>query len=238
MNNTADRIRDWVLSVLAIIAFFLQWILPAFSVYLIGAQVLIVISALGALLLLGIVWHTTFSVGAKPIWKYLLIVVSVCTFAYSFYAGYQLRSEKDTNILSWSLSSQLSYVAWNAYKSPQQYETAISMADLCINLYDTQALGVQARLTSILKTPYPDDVIKDPSIIAEIKKNYVLNDVAACYWIKGQSLENLKNIPEAIIVYDNLAANYSFARVYDPTWNSYYSPSALASERLVVLQTP
>jgi hypothetical protein len=60
----------------------------------------------------------------------------------------------------------------------------------------------------------------------------VVNDVAACYYIKATAMEKLGRIIEAKAAYIN-AQKYPHARVFDPKQNLFWSPEQIAAERLV-----
>ena len=68
-----------------------------------------------------------------------------------------------------------------------------------------------------------------------IHKNGLLNDVAACAFIKGRSMEKLGNRPGAVQAY-KFATQLSYGRCWDPDQGSFWSPAASAAGRLKMIQ--
>lgn len=124
-------------------------------------------------------------------------------------------------------SAGLTETAWDALENGQ-YETAVENAQTCISLFEGEAVIQQAALT---EAPPLGTVSEEQK--QAIFSNWALNDVATCYWIKGQALEKLGRIEEAKESYRK-AQEFPYARTWDPKgW--FWSPAEAASKRLAEL---
>ncbi|HXC43047.1 MAG TPA: hypothetical protein VNY51_05940 [Candidatus Dormibacteraeota bacterium] len=104
-------------------------------------------------------------------------------------------------------SEKLTTQAWDAL-GRNDYATAISKADDCIKFFNK--LG--------------DEHEKD-----------VLNNVAACFLVRGEAAEKLGHMNEAIDAYTE-TMRYEFARIYDPRGRFFWSPAAVAADHLAALR--
>ncbi len=106
---------------------------------------------------------------------------------------------KDTGELS---SSALTIKAWEAL-SKGDFESTSKYVDRCISLYKDEAAREQK---SLKKFPTAGEV-----------NNYeTLNNVATCYFIKGEALFQQAGYEEAKIYYQAVIDNYGFAQYWDP----------------------
>jgi tetratricopeptide (TPR) repeat protein len=121
--------------------------------------------------------------------------------------------------------------AWDALNA-NKYEEAITNADQCIEEFRGQAVRLQDKLQS-QKVEYPTGAVSD-DVKKKIFENGLLNDVAACYFIKGKASEKLTRIEDAKKAYTE-AKKLTLARVWDPQgW--FWSPAEAAGDRLDALQ--
>lgn len=128
---------------------------------------------------------------------------------------------------------RLTNAAWKAYDNGE-YRQAIKKAEECIDEFQPSALREQKELER------NNTVLPPVGKVGEAVKNVILNrgllnDVATCWFIKGQSLERLGTIQEAIQAYSK-AVRYTHARTYDPSWSGFWSPSQTASDRISYLK--
>lgn len=127
------------------------------------------------------------------------------------------------------LNAQLTTDAWNALNA-SEYPNAVSIAQECISAFANQALREQRALDGA--TPPPVGKVGEDEKQA-IFSHGVLNDVATCYFIKGQALERLNRLSEARDAYIQ-AEQFSYARTWDEQgW--FWSPAEAATDRLSAL---
>lgn len=120
-------------------------------------------------------------------------------------------------------SVTLTTAAWNAFND-KNYDQAIASAQKCINLYQKQALDMQA--TAKTTPPTTDD---------QKKEQWALNDVGTCYYIVGQSNEKSGKKKEAVDAYKYLVDNLPGTLCWDPKgW--FWSPAKVAQTSLKGLQ--
>ena len=126
---------------------------------------------------------------------------------------------------------ELTSKAWEAH-GKRNYDEAIKVADKCIAAFEASAVKIQERLVKDkVKTPLGEVTPEEKKII---ESNGLLNDVAACYIIKGLSLVELKRNDEARVAF-KAAAKLTHARIWDPKgW--FWSPSEKADEELEKLK--
>jgi hypothetical protein len=145
-------------------------------------------------------------------------------------------------------NAQLTTDAWDAFNK-KNYTEAIAKSEECTDTFGAQALREQREFTASGKPAPPVGAVSEDKK-NEIFSRGVLNDVATCYFIKGQSLEKLNRITEAKEAYRN-ALKFPDARTFDPsgcTWDPsarrwdppgcgfFWSPAVAASDRLSKLQ--
>jgi hypothetical protein len=129
-------------------------------------------------------------------------------------------------------NAQLTTCAWNFFNNGMYLE-AIAKAEECIDQFEGQALREQQAFTTSAR---PTPPIGKPG--SEDEKNEtlargVLNDVATCYFIKGQALEQLNQISAAKEAYKG-ASRFPDARAWDPA-GFFWPPAQAAMDRLAKL---
>lgn len=116
--------------------------------------------------------------------------------------------------------------AWKALNDNHPKD-AVASADRVILQFKSEALSIQKELESHhAECPPVGRVTEDQKKI--IFKRGVLNDVATCYYIKGQALEKLKDTDGAKEAYES-ACRLTYARTWDPEgW--FWSPAQKSCE--------
>jgi tetratricopeptide (TPR) repeat protein len=126
---------------------------------------------------------------------------------------------------------ELTSKAWDAFGKNNHAE-AIKIADECITAFGASAKALQEQLVKDNATTPVGEVT--PEEKKTLESHGPLNDVAACYVIKGLSLLELKKKDDAREAFQ-AAAKLSHARVWDPQgW--FWSPADKASEELEKLK--
>lgn len=130
------------------------------------------------------------------------------------------------------LHSQLTTSAWNASKK-RDYVEAIAKAQQCIDGFQAQALREQQEYAA------SGGALPPVGAVSEDEKRKIfsrggLNDVATCYFIKGEALENLSRVSEAKDAY-KAAQQFPAARTWDAA-GFFWSPAQGASDRLAALK--
>jgi hypothetical protein len=121
--------------------------------------------------------------------------------------------------------------AWEALAG-NKFEVAITNANLWINGFHAQATQLQEKLQKE-KADLPTGAVSD-DVKTKILENGVLNNVAACYFIKGEATIALGRTEDARKAYAE-AKKLTFARVWDPQgW--FWSPAAAAGDKLNTLK--
>ena len=130
-----------------------------------------------------------------------------------------------------SLNEQLTTCGWDKFNS-RDFEEAIAIAEECIDTFDAQAHREQEEFTASGKPPPPVGAVGEDVKNAILSRG-VLNDVATCYYIKGQATEGLDRINQALLAYRG-AERFPDARTYDPRgW--FWSPAEAATDRIARL---
>jgi len=127
------------------------------------------------------------------------------------------------------LNARLTQAAWEAYNK-KSYEQAIKKAEECIDEFQPAAIRQQRDLREE-NTPVPPEGSVSADKKETIINRGVLNDVATCWFIIGKSYEKIEKQQEAIQAYC-MAAKFTYARTYDPSWDGFWSPSQSAMDRL------
>ena len=125
--------------------------------------------------------------------------------------------------------TQITVAAWDAL-SRNDYIAAASTAQVCIDKFEGVATQEQDTLVANSSPPPPLGPITDEEKRL-IDSRGTLNDVATCYFILGQALEQLNRIEEAKAAYSG-AQKFPYARTWDPTNHGVWSPAEAASDRL------
>lgn len=102
-----------------------------------------------------------------------------------------------------SLSSrELVMRAWEVH-GKRDVEETFKITQQCIDLYEEEAKKQQASLKELPKG-------------ADIANYQILNDVATCYFIQGESLMRQEIYPEAIETFNIIIQEYPYAQAWDP----------------------
>lgn len=117
---------------------------------------------------------------------------------------------------------------WDAINSGN-FDYANNITAECIAVFGRTAKRLQAQLRSS-SVVLPVGVVS-PEDAERINQNYLLNDVAACYFIKAKAVEGLGPIRKARQAYNDVKT-FTLARIFDPSWNGYWSPAEAAVEWL------
>ena len=125
--------------------------------------------------------------------------------------------------------TQLTVAAWDALDR-NDYIAAASTAQVCIDKFEGVATQEHDTLIANSSPPPPLGPITDEEKRL-IDSRGTLNDVATCYFILGQALEQLNRIEEAKAAYSG-AQKFPYARTWDPTNHGVWSPAEAASDRL------
>jgi hypothetical protein len=129
-----------------------------------------------------------------------------------------------------SLNEKVITAAWEALAAGKN-ETAITNANQYIAGFYAQAVKLQEKLQKE-KADLPTGAVSD-DVKTKILENGVLNNVAACYFIKGEAANNMWRTEDARQAYAE-AKKLTFARVWDPQgW--FWSPAAAAGDKLSAL---
>ena len=90
-----------------------------------------------------------------------------------------------------------------ALKGQKDYEEIYRVCDECIDVFSAEADSLAATLTAL---PPKDE-----------KGNYaVMNDVAVCYFIKGEALRDSGRTDDAIETFQVIVDKYPYAQAFDP----------------------
>jgi tetratricopeptide (TPR) repeat protein len=119
-------------------------------------------------------------------------------------------------------SAALTTKAWDAANA--NADDALAYANECIRLYEGEALKMQARLER-----------KANETKEETSGRWALNDVGACFFIKGNVLLQKKDMKGAIEAYTKLVKQLPDAQCWDPKgW--FWGPATAAKQKLVELE--
>ncbi len=134
--------------------------------------------------------------------------------------------------------------AWRAFER-RDYLAAIASAEQVIDQYAGVAERQQAELQKQTK-PLPAVGKVSPWVAAQIFPRGLLNDVASCYWIAGQSYERQGQGCRAKAAYI-AASKLTYARTWDPQWwplrgwspfGWFWPPGQLAQDRISKVSCP
>jgi len=99
-------------------------------------------------------------------------------------------------------SKELVIKAWEAH-GKNDIENTFKITQQCIDLYQEEAKKQQGTLSALPKG-------------ADIANYQILNDVATCYFIQGESYMRQGRLLEAVDVFNIVIQQYSFAQAWDP----------------------
>jgi hypothetical protein len=129
------------------------------------------------------------------------------------------------------LNVRLTREAWDALNADKP-KLAIERADECIHKFRGQADLLQSKLSNAHAADPPVGAVTESQKRA-IHQNGLLNDVATCFFIKGEAWRKLGNKGEARQAY-TIAKQYTYARCWDPQgW--FWSISEAAEGQLKYL---
>lgn len=131
------------------------------------------------------------------------------------------------------LNQEYTVAAWEYYNK-NEFGNAILKATECTDMFSGQAELEQEELTSN-NVPIPNTNPRSEEEKNAIFARGLLNDVATCYFIIGQSYEKQGHISEAINAY-NKAIEFTHAMVYDPNGPWFWSVSKAANGRVRQLE--
>jgi hypothetical protein len=135
---------------------------------------------------------------------------------------------------SMPLNEQYATCAWTAFNN-RDYQQALSVTEQCLDEFEQQALRDQ-RDVAQANRPTPDaGTAVTESQKREILARGVLNDVAACQFVRGRALERLQRTEEAISAYQGVQ-RFPDARVWDARPQIFWSPAQRAADRIAGLR--
>jgi hypothetical protein len=147
----------------------------------------------------------------------ILVVISAAMFSVRF-----LTAEDQP------LNVQLTTAAWRALDA-HHYDAAISSAEECVTRFQHSADRQQAELEQNRTEAPPVGAVSEQEKLVLFSRG-LLNDVATCFFIKGEAAQKLGRIGAAIDAYQ-AASKYTYARTWDPRgW--FWSPSDEARARI------
>lgn len=128
-------------------------------------------------------------------------------------------------------SEEMLMAAFQAFEQ-EDYEVVIAQADVCISNFAGDALRRQTAFTESGNPSPPTEPNSDEEK-QEIFDRGPLNDVAGCYFTKGEALKALGQYEKAKEAYTG-AMQFPAARIWDPG-GFFWKPAEASSDRLTVL---
>lgn len=137
-----------------------------------------------------------------------------------------------------SPNEKMTTLAWEAFLA-DKYQQAVALAERCIKEFRRTADDMQKELKEHGAPSPVVGSVPEPERTAIFNRG-PLNDVASCYFIKGEAYARLAEsaraaeqkemLAQARLAYE-AAARYTYARTWDPQgW--FWSPAKKANERL------
>jgi len=133
------------------------------------------------------------------------------------------------------LNTQYAACAWAAL-SAENYREVLNVTSQCLDMFELQAVRDQEALTRDEVVTLPPSVKPDSATKASILARGVLNDVAACAFIRGQAQEKLGQSAEAIVAYQTVR-RFPDARIWDARTERFWSPAVAAGDRIERLRS-
>jgi len=119
-------------------------------------------------------------------------------------------------------SSTLTGKAWAALAAGD-HQAVESYVDKCCELYERDAKNQQAKLTAYARGG------------EDVHKNWALNDVGTCLFIRGESLAKQGKAKEAIAAFQQIVDSYRFCQCWDPKgW--FWKPAEAAATKIKELE--
>jgi hypothetical protein len=129
-------------------------------------------------------------------------------------------------------NERLTSEAWEAFRE-SKWSAAIAKADDCINRFGNTADRQEKQLEDGKSSPPPTGEVPDDEREVILRRG-PLNDVATCFFIKGEAAERLKDLNQASQAYKQ-CTRYAYARAWDPKgW--FWSPAEEATGRAARLE--
>ncbi len=182
------------------------------------------------------IWFAFRVKDVKSVWRWaslgLLYVFTVFYFVWVgtwIGASGSVQPVSATSTSQLPLHTQIANVGWEAIGGGD-HTMAISITEVCISSYENEAIQIQQGLLASGKPSPPIGTASDDER-RDIFSYGLLNDLASCYWIRGHALEKLHRISEARQAYTR-TQQFTYARVWDPTTEVFWSPAQNATERL------
>jgi hypothetical protein len=116
----------------------------------------------------------------------------------------------------------------------KNYDEAIKKAAECTRNFQSSADPLEERLEKAFVAVYPVGKVSEAQK-QDILDNGALNAVAACYWVQGRAYDakgDLKQAKEGYVA----CARYTYARIYDPSGDFFWSPSDDCAKRAQGIQ--
>lgn len=116
-------------------------------------------------------------------------------------------------------SSTLTTKAWESL-GRGELDLAMAYVTKCIELYEAEALRMQASLLAFPPTDPPEKTFA----------YWALNDVGVSYFIKGEILARQGNPAAAKLAYERCAASFSYSQCWD-TRGWFWKPGEAAKQK-------
>lgn len=127
-------------------------------------------------------------------------------------------------------SETLTNKAWGAM-DVGAYKDAITYANKCIELFEGEAVKMQAQMREQAETTADGEKPRKVPTNDEIFANWALNDVGTSYFIKGEALSNMGKNNDAKVAYKAVMNQFNHAKTWDPKgW--FWSPAEAASQKI------
>ena len=166
---------------------------------------------------------------------YLLsVALVVLTLSTAALAAEPLPVEKAATPAGKARHEVLTTAAWAAFEK-KDYAGAIARAEQCLDDFAPAALRMQKKLEAE-EAVIPEGNVSE-SELKRIFANGLLNDVAACLYVKGLSAEKLNRAEEAEKAYQQ-GSWYTHARVWNEPEKSFWAVAEVCEVRARALRLP
>jgi hypothetical protein len=116
----------------------------------------------------------------------------------------------------------------------KNYDEAIKKAAECTGNFQSSADTLEEQLEKASVAVYPVGKVSEAQK-QDMLDNGALNAVAACYWVQGRAYEAKGDLKQAKEGY-SACARYTYARIYDPSGDFFWSPSDDCAKRAQGIQ--
>ena len=120
-------------------------------------------------------------------------------------------------------SSTLTTKAWEAM-GRGELDTALTYANQCISMYETEAFRMQASLSAFPANDPPETTFA----------YWALNDVGTCYFIKGEIFLKKSDTKAALEAFTKCAERFSYSQCWD-TRGWFWRPGVSAKQKVLEL---